>query len=118
MLSNALSKEAMARATAKRSSVDRERDREIFNILRLIRGETAAKVARKANLSHTTIQRLRWRLEDGGTRFPKFNTLRKIAHAYGYRYALQTSDGEDFALHPEAETPPRALAINRKRRGR
>jgi transcriptional regulator with XRE-family HTH domain len=55
-----------------------DRDRDMFTILRLIKGMSHAEVARKAKMNPKTIARWRKRVEDGGTRYPSHNSMRKI----------------------------------------
>lgn len=69
-----------------------ERDREVFAVLRLIRGQTPEDVQRKAGVSAQTIRNWRKDIHHGGTRYPQHWTLSRVARAYGYRYTLiQTS---------------------------
>lgn len=68
-----------------------ERDREVFAILRLIRGKTPDEVASKSGLSPSTIRNWRKSIENGGTRYPQHWTLSRVARAYGHRYVLMST---------------------------
>lgn len=61
-----------------------ERDREIFKVLRAIRGRNASEVAAKCRISAQTIRNMR----SGRTRYPQHYTLSEIARAAGLRYTL------------------------------
>lgn len=68
-----------------RSPRDIARDRQIFEVLRLVRGLNHSEVARKAGISQSTVSKLRRSTKDGGTRFPHSVTLQAIAKAAGYK---------------------------------
>lgn len=72
-----------------RKARDIARDRQIFEVLRLVKGINHSQVARKAGLSPTTVSKLRRSTKDGGTRFPHSITLQAIARAAGYRMAWE-----------------------------
>jgi transcriptional regulator with XRE-family HTH domain len=63
-----------------------ERDREIFRVLRAIRGMSAPDLSRKTFLSAGTVYNLR--KAQGGTRFPRHLTLVALAEAAGLTYEL------------------------------
>lgn len=65
-----------------------ERDREVFAVLRLIRGRTPEEVGQKSGISPQTIRNWRKSIERGGTRYPQHWTLSRVARAYGHRYEL------------------------------
>lgn len=60
------------------------RDRLVFHVLRLIRGQTHSSAARAAGLSPSTISRLRKGVKAGGTRYPQAITITLILNANGY----------------------------------
>ena len=61
-----------------------ERDREIFTVLRAIKGRKSSEVASKTYVAATTIQN--WRT--GKTRYPQHHTLAAVARTAGLKYAL------------------------------
>jgi transcriptional regulator with XRE-family HTH domain len=63
-----------------------ERDREVFRVLRAIRGMSAPDLSRKTFLSSTTVYNLR--KASGGTRYPRHLTLVALAEAAGLTYEL------------------------------
>lgn len=69
-----------------------ERDREVFRVLRAIRGRTPEDVAKKAGISPSTIRKWRMSVADGGTRYPQHYTLAAVARAAGLRYELVEID--------------------------
>lgn len=101
-----------------RREQEAERDREIFNVLRLIRGKTPKEVALAAGVCEATVRKLRYSLKDGGTRRPFAATLRSIAESQGYTYTLQPigSDAVPFEQHPEHKTRQRDLVVAKRAR--
>lgn len=85
-----------------------ERDRDMFLVLRIIRGMSAKEVAKKAKLSTSTIYKWRRRVQDGGTRYPKHDSMARILRAAGYEFVIQhkatgqevkrTSKANDFNI--------------------
>lgn len=69
-----------------------ERDRALFAVLRVIRGETPSTVGKRAGVSPATILNWRGEVRSGGTRFPQFYTLNRVAKAYGMEFKLQAVD--------------------------
>lgn len=71
---------------------DIERDRDIFQHLRLMEGDTNAEASRKTGVSAASIARLRMNVNDGGTRFPHNVTLQAIRRGYGMRTVMVPID--------------------------
>lgn len=67
---------------------DIARDREVFQHLKLMEGDSNSEVARKTGVSAACIARLRIPAGNGGTRFPHNVTLDAIARGYGMRRVL------------------------------
>ena len=65
-----------------------ERDQEVFNLLRLMRGRTTMDLAREAGLAHSTVSKLRCRT----TRWPRWHTARVLAEACGYVWCMLPAD--------------------------
>jgi transcriptional regulator with XRE-family HTH domain len=64
-----------------------ERDREVFRVLRAIRGMSAPDLSRKTFLSATTVYNLR-KAGPTATRYPRHLTLVALAEAAGMTYEL------------------------------
>lgn len=76
------------------------RDREVFDVLRVIKGQTPSEVSRKCAeralamndrtvyVSPGTVTKWRQRLEDGGTRWPRNRTMDAVLRAYGKRRVI------------------------------
>lgn len=75
----------MAKRNGKRPHYP-ERDREVFNVLRAIKGMSAPELSRKTFLSPSTIYKMR-RAHDG-TRYPRHLTLAALARVAGMKYEL------------------------------
>lgn len=71
-----------------------ERDRDIFLLLRQIKGVPNKDVSRKAGIAYATIANMRKPASRGGTRYPRHETMSKIAKAFGMRWRLTDSHGE------------------------
>jgi transcriptional regulator with XRE-family HTH domain len=69
----------------------KERDTELFNLLRLMRGLKTTEIAKDAGLAHSTVSKLRCRT----TRWPRWSTARAIAEACGYRMEFVPADDGD-----------------------
>jgi hypothetical protein len=78
-----------------------ERDREVFQLLRLMRGHKTADLARSSGVSASCISKLRTRR----TRWPRFYTVRAIAKACGWEYALIPAEAFE-AERPREEQRP------------
>lgn len=64
------------------------RDREVFELLRVIVDQKASVLARKAGVSVSTIAKWRKPVKEGGTRHPQFHTMQRVARAVGMRFQL------------------------------
>lgn len=62
-----------------------ERDRDVFDVLKVIRDFGAREVADKSGVSASTIYNWRRPLDEGGTRFPRFKTMQLILTAFGHK---------------------------------
>ena len=95
----------------KRNVVHRpERDRAIFAVLHHVRGIANAEVARRSGLSAQTIKNWRTPIAAGGTRFPQFYTLNRVAKAFGMEFKLvEREDRRDGKSDSKGE-PPRLHA--------
>jgi hypothetical protein len=60
------------------------RDQITFEVLRLLRDQPAASVARVAGISSSTISKLRRGPRAGGTRYPQNLTIDLILESQGY----------------------------------
>jgi transcriptional regulator with XRE-family HTH domain len=69
---------------------NKERDTEVFQLLRLMRGLKTTEIAKDAGLAHSTVSKLRCRT----TRWPRWSTARAIAEACGYRMEFVLADEE------------------------
>ena len=69
-----------------------ERDRVVFQVLRSIRGISNADVARASGISAQTVAKWRAPIASGGTRFPQFWTLNRVAKAHGLEFKLLPVD--------------------------
>lgn len=65
-----------------------DRDREIFRVLRAIRGRKSSEVASKTYVAASTIQN--WRT--GKTKYPQHHTLAAVARTAGLKYELVEID--------------------------
>ena len=65
-----------------------ERDRDIFKVLRAIRGKSASEVSRQTYVCAQTIRNMR----SGQTKFPRHSTLAGIAHTVGMQFVLLDED--------------------------
>lgn len=66
-----------------------DRDVLIFEVLRLCRDASAEEIARKSNISSQTIRNWRKPLKNGGTRYPRAQSLNKVLLAFGYRLCVR-----------------------------
>lgn len=108
-------KSAKRRVAIKITPETMVKDRDVFDVLRLIRGKTPAEVSRDSGVSASTIAKWRWRLQDGGTRWPRHDTMRKVVESAGYRYALVEQEKTVSAL-PNSSVRADALETVRKKR--
>lgn len=60
------------------------RDRQMFTLLRIIRDKKATEIARKAKVSPSTVYKWRKDPANGGTMYPKANTMIRVLMSYGY----------------------------------
>lgn len=67
-------------------------DRDIFQLLRAIRGKTPAEISRQSFLSASTISNLRKGPSHGGTRWPRHTTMCELARIAGRKWALVDDD--------------------------
>lgn len=71
-----------------------EPDREIFRVLKLIKGLKPSEIvgdAKRSNgksVSPSTIANWRKPVSNGGTRYPQHDTLAAVARSAGYAYQL------------------------------
>jgi transcriptional regulator with XRE-family HTH domain len=80
-----------------------ERDREVFRVLRAIRGMSAPELSRKTFLSSTTVYNLR-KAGPTATRYPRHLTLVALAEAAGLAYTLIPIDeAKDREAQAKAE---------------
>lgn len=66
-----------------------DRDRMVFEVLRAIKGKSAAEVARKTYVSPQTIRN--WR-KVNGTRYPQAHTMAAVARVVGLELRLVRSN--------------------------
>lgn len=78
---------------SRRQSVDEEIDVAVFQVLHALRGLSAAKAAANAGVCTSTIYKLRRGPKYGGTRYPRFRTLRELAKSVGLSFQLVTESG-------------------------
>lgn len=113
-----------SKRSVRRIRIDEETakiDRDVFDVLRLIKGLTAGEVAERSGVSPTTIAKWRYRLQDGGTRWPRHDTMSKVVQSMGYKYGLEplTDDVPEFEDHPGAGLRVTSLEVeNRPRKKR
>lgn len=65
-----------------------ERDRAIFSVLRAMRDRSPKDIAAKAGVSPQTIAKWKRPVAQGGTRYPQFWTLNRVANACGMEFRL------------------------------
>ncbi len=94
------------------------RDREMFMVLRVIMHHSDGEVARKSGVSASTIKKWRLSIKDGGTRHPRLHTLRQVAKAYDWGWALvPTSEAKTLrAKYFGNEATPNAPAPSKPTR--
>lgn len=77
----------------KQRLVIKGRDRLVFDALRLMSGDKASYIAKRADLSGTTVYNMRREPKKGGTMYPRALTLAKIAQAYGHTLEFVPQQG-------------------------
>lgn len=65
-----------------------EVDREAFEVLHPLAGETTADLARRSFLSYSTIRNMRLNPKDGGTKFPRRMTIAELGRLSGRKLVL------------------------------
>jgi transcriptional regulator with XRE-family HTH domain len=70
-----------------------DRDREIFRVLRAIKGKKSSEVAKGTYVAASTIQA--WRT--GKTKYPQHHTLAAVARTAGLKYELVEIEDSDRA---------------------
>lgn len=65
-----------------------ERDRDVFDVLKVIRDYGAREVADKSGVSTGTVYKWRKPIDQGGTRFPRYHTMQLILTAFGHKFKV------------------------------
>ena len=92
-------------------------DREIFTVLRHIRGMSHSEAARKAGLSPSTIRNWRLGPTHGGTKFSQHWALARAMKAAGFRMKWEPINGK-AEEKSDAERETRSNPAPAGRRGR
>ena len=70
------------------------KDRNFFELLRMMRDDKIVEVSKATGISATTLRKW-FRTDEFGTRSPIFRTRMLIAAAYGYRLEMIPDDGKN-----------------------
>lgn len=65
-----------------------ERDRDVFDVLSVIKNYGAREVADRSGVSTSTVYNWRRPLEEGGTRYPRYHTMHTILRAFGHKFKV------------------------------
>jgi hypothetical protein len=87
-----------------------EIDREAFEVLHPLAGETTADLARRSFLSYSTIRNMRKNPKDGGTKFPRRMTIAELGRLSGRKLVLLDEAEAEHIQRKRATV--RAIAAN------
>lgn len=82
-----------------------ERDQMVFALLRLLRGKNHSQAVKGTYISPQTVANMRRPMSEGGTRYPRADTIRALAEAHGASLQLVALTAEAEQMMPKKPGP-------------